>query len=72
MTSYLRRAWPLALATLTGAVIVLSGFAIWKPVQLRELSALFGGYEAARYIHFFAMATIVVFLVIILLIYLIA
>ena len=30
----------------------------------RELSALFGGYEAARYVHFFAMATIVVFLVV--------
>ena len=28
---------------LTGAVIVASGFAIWKPVQLRELAALFGG-----------------------------
>jgi len=48
---------------LTGAVIVLSGFAIWKPVQLRELTLLFGGYEAARYVHFFAMAVITLFLV---------
>ena len=48
---------------LTGVVIVASGFAIWKPVQLRELTMLFGGYEAARYVHFFAMAAIVVFLV---------
>ena len=46
-----------------GAVIVLSGFAIWKPVQLRELTLLFGGYDAARYVHFFAMAVIVLFLV---------
>src|SRR2546421_6751131 len=48
---------------LTGIVIVLSGFAIWKPVQLRELTMLFGGYEAARYVHFVAMAVIVLFLV---------
>jgi thiosulfate reductase cytochrome b subunit len=49
---------------LVGVVIVLSGLAIWKPVQLQELAALFGGYTAARYVHFFAMATIVAFLVI--------
>jgi thiosulfate reductase cytochrome b subunit len=48
---------------LTGVVIVASGFAIWKPVQLRELAALFGGYEGARLVHFFAMAAIVLFLV---------
>jgi thiosulfate reductase cytochrome b subunit len=47
-----------------GVVIVLSGLALWKPVQLQELTALFGGYEAARYVHFFAMAVIVGFLVI--------
>ena len=49
---------------LVGVVIVLSGLAIWKPVQLQELATLFGGYTAARYVHFFAMATIVAFLVI--------
>jgi thiosulfate reductase cytochrome b subunit len=49
---------------LAGLVIVLSGMAIWKPVQLQELAALFGGYDAARYVHFFAMATIAGFLVI--------
>src|SRR6266850_6648098 len=48
---------------LTGVVIVASGFAIWKPVQLRELAALFGGYEGARLVHFFAMVAIVLFLV---------
>jgi len=47
-----------------GIVIVLSGLAIWKPVQLQELTAAFGGYDAARYVHFFAMAVIVAFLVI--------
>jgi thiosulfate reductase cytochrome b subunit len=49
---------------LTGVVIVLSGLAIWKPVQLQELTAVFGGYDAARYVHFFAMATIVGFLIV--------
>ena len=47
-----------------GVVIVLSGLALWKPIQLQELAALFGGYEGARYVHFFAMATIVGFLAI--------
>ena len=49
---------------LAGVIIVLSGLAIWKPIQLQELTALFGGYEAARYVHFFAMAVIVGFLAI--------
>jgi thiosulfate reductase cytochrome b subunit len=46
-----------------GVVVVASGFAVWKPVQLRELTALFGGYESARLVHFFAMVAIVLFLV---------
>jgi thiosulfate reductase cytochrome b subunit len=45
-----------------GVVIVLSGLSIWKPVQFQELAAAFGGYDWARYVHFFAMATIVGFL----------
>jgi thiosulfate reductase cytochrome b subunit len=49
---------------LAGFIAVLSGLAIWKPVQLQTLTALFGGYEAARYVHFFAMAAIVGFLVV--------
>jgi len=47
-----------------GILIVLSGLAIWKPVQLQWLTALFGGYDVARYVHFFCMAAIVGFLVI--------
>src|SRR4029079_16236039 len=42
---------------LAGVVIVLSGLSIWKPVQFQELTAVFGGYDAARYVHFFSMAT---------------
>jgi len=49
---------------LAGVVIVASGLAIWKPVQLKALTALFGGYEAARLVHFFAMAAIVAFSVV--------
>jgi thiosulfate reductase cytochrome b subunit len=49
---------------LCGIVIVLSGLAIWKPVQFQELTALFGGYDFARYVHFFAMSAIVGFLVV--------
>jgi len=45
-----------------GVVIVLSGLSIWKPVQFQELTTLFGGYDRARYVHFFAMSTIVAFL----------
>jgi thiosulfate reductase cytochrome b subunit len=47
-----------------GILIVLSGLAIWKPVQLQYLTALFGGYDVARYVHFFCMAAIVAFLVV--------
>src|SRR3977135_2962049 len=46
-----------------GILIVLSGLAIWKPVQMQYLTALFGGYEIARYVHFFCMAAIVPFVV---------
>jgi thiosulfate reductase cytochrome b subunit len=49
---------------LAGILIVVSGLSIWKPVQLRELTALFGGYDTARFVHFFTMAAIVVFLAI--------
>jgi thiosulfate reductase cytochrome b subunit len=47
-----------------GVVIVLSGLSIWKPVQLQWLTALFGGYDFARYVHFFCMSAIVAFLVV--------
>jgi thiosulfate reductase cytochrome b subunit len=49
---------------LAGVVIVLSGLSIWKPVQLQYLTALFGGYDVARYVHFVCMSLIVAFLVI--------
>jgi thiosulfate reductase cytochrome b subunit len=47
-----------------GFLIVLSGLSIWKPVQLQYLTALFGGYDFARYVHFICMAAIVAFLIV--------
>jgi thiosulfate reductase cytochrome b subunit len=47
-----------------GIVIVLSGLSMWKPVQLQYLTALFGGYDIARYVHFTCMALICAFLVV--------
>jgi len=47
-----------------GILIVLSGLSIWKPVQLQYLTALFGGYDFARYVHFVCMAAIVAFLIV--------
>ncbi len=44
--------------------VVLSGLAIWKPVQLWWLTALFGGFQGARLVHFLAMAAIVGFLLV--------
>ncbi len=46
------------------AVLVLSGLAIWKPVQLQELAWLMGGYEGARIVHFVAMALTVIIVLI--------
>lgn len=39
---------------LLGVLSVLTGFAVYKPVQLAWLTSLFGGYELARYWHFVA------------------
>ena len=38
-------------AVLLGILEVLSGLAIYKPVQLSRLAALFGGYDGARAVH---------------------
>ena len=43
---------------------VVTGLAIWKPVQLSGLVALLGGFQAARLIHFIGMSIIVGFLVV--------
>jgi Ni/Fe-hydrogenase b-type cytochrome subunit len=42
-----------------GVLAVLTGLAIWKPVQLAPLTGLFGGYAWARYWHFMVMLALV-------------
>jgi thiosulfate reductase cytochrome b subunit len=49
---------------LVGICIVLSGLALWKPVQFSELAALFGSFQTIRLVHFLCMAAIVAFLVV--------
>jgi len=47
-----------------GVLVVLSGLAIWKPVQLWWLTDLFYGFQGARWVHFLCMSGIVLFLVV--------
>ena len=49
---------------LVAIVIVTSGLGIWKPVQFQEITAFYGGYDVARWVHFIAMSAIVLFLVV--------
>jgi thiosulfate reductase cytochrome b subunit len=56
-------------AAYVGAIVlaiglILSGLAIWKPVQLYWLASLMGDYEGARLVHFFCMAGIVLFVLV--------
>ena len=46
-----------------GIVMVLSGLAIYKPVQLHFLTLLFGGYDGARVIHLTGLCLFAMFLV---------
>ncbi len=49
---------------LAGVSQVVTGLAIWKPVQLSGLVALLGGFQTARVLHFAGMAVIVGFLIV--------
>ena len=46
------------------AVMIISGVAIWKPVQTYPLVVVFGGFQGARLVHFLVMAGIVGFLLV--------
>jgi thiosulfate reductase cytochrome b subunit len=46
------------------ALAIVSGLAIWKPVQLYPLTFALGGYETARRVHFLAMAGVVGFIIV--------
>ena len=43
-------------------LIVISGLAIWKPIQFSELLPLFGSFQNARLVHFLCMSAIVLFI----------
>ena len=47
-----------------GVLIVISGLALWKPVQFSELAALFGSFQTIRVVHFLCMIAIVSFLLV--------
>ncbi len=49
---------------LMGGLIGISGFAIYKPIQLSWLTAMFGGYEGARLVHFLTTMGFVLFFVV--------
>ena len=49
---------------LMGIGSVLSGLAIYRPVQLSWLTAMFGGYPAARFVHFWLTVGYVVFFIV--------
>lgn len=48
----------------TAPLLVLSGLAMYKPVQLPRLTALLGGYDAARAIHLFVLGALALFTVV--------
>jgi thiosulfate reductase cytochrome b subunit len=45
-------------------LLILSGLAVWKPVQFSLLRDLMGGFDNARIVHFYGMAFMVLFIVI--------
>jgi thiosulfate reductase cytochrome b subunit len=45
-------------------LLVLSGLVLWKPVQFHTLGIFLGDYEGARFVHFFAMIALVLFVVV--------
>ena len=49
---------------LIGILIVISGLALWKPVQYSELADLFGNFQTIRLVHFLCMSAIVAFIVV--------
>ena len=49
---------------LVGIVQVISGIALWKPVQFSFLISLFYDFQGARLVHFIGMSVIVLFLLV--------
>jgi thiosulfate reductase cytochrome b subunit len=53
--------WGVLLAV---TMMLLSGLAIWKPVQFAPLTAMFGGFQGARLVHFLFMSALALFVVV--------
>lgn len=49
---------------LVGILIVISGLALWKPIQFSALAGLFGSFQTIRLIHFLCMSAIVAFILV--------
>jgi len=45
-------------------LLFFSGLALWKPVQFQRIADFMGGYEQARYIHFYGMVILGIFILI--------
>lgn len=45
-------------------LLFFSGLALWKPVQFQRITDFMGGYEQARYIHFYGMVILGLFILI--------
>lgn len=55
----------LYLAVLIGIVgVIVTGLAIWKPVQFQVVTLLLGDFDTVRVLHFLAMSGIVLFILI--------
>lgn len=50
-------------AIIFGVIMVLSGLAIYKPVQFHFLASLFGGYDGARVVHLGGLCLLAFFVV---------
>jgi thiosulfate reductase cytochrome b subunit len=56
--------WSYTIVLATAAIVVISGFAIYKPTQLHPLPLLFGGYQGARLVHFTGTMILIAFFVV--------
>ncbi len=56
--------WSYTAVLVMAIIIVVSGFAIYKPTQLYPLPLLFGGYQGARLVHFWMTIGLFLFFVV--------
>ncbi|MEI1248589.1 cytochrome b/b6 domain-containing protein [Rhizobium aouanii] len=49
---------------LLGGLMLASGLVLWKPIQFGPLTALLGGFDSARIVHFTGMAALLGFLIV--------